>query len=337
VNSAFTQILPNLADYRRELSDAGATQPLPRVPFSPAGLLDKLPAPPAGRSGWPWGVQTEPFAASAAGWPLMSVVTPSYMQGEFLEETIRSVLLQNYPNLEFVVMDGGSADASPAIIEKYRPWLSFARVASDRGQGHAINLGFSLASPGGLRGWLNSDDFYLPHCLRRVVKAARSGGGLFYGDGLVLTQATGQIHYELANFVSPRYVKYAGLIKSHAAFWAALGHQPIWEEQFCSIDYELWIRLLPGARARYIPWPLGLVRHHGAAKTFSAAVKKRWEEDSVRNGLAHPELYRSRPWLDLEHRVVQRVARWWRGRGAAARANAVRIQCRWEAPILPVC
>ncbi len=337
MNSAFTQSLPNLADYRRELSDSGATVPLPRVPFSPAGLLGILPAPPAARRGWPWDVQTEPFAAATERWPLISVVTPSYMQGEFLEETIRSVLLQNYPNLEYVVMDGGSTDASPSIIEKYRPWLSFARIARDRGQGHAINLGFSLASPEGLRGWLNSDDFYLPNCFRGVAEEAKKGGDIFYGDGLLLTQASGQIQYELANFASARYVKYAGLVKSHATFWTARNHQPIWEEQYCSIDYELWIRMLPGARARYIPWPLGLVRHHGGAKTFSAAAKKRWEEDAVRNGLAHPELYRGRPWLDLEHRAVQRVARWWRGRGAAARADAVRIQCRWQAPILPEC
>lgn len=298
------------------------------------GLLAKLPAPPAGRCGWPWDVQMTPFAADSAEWPMVTVVTPSFMQGEFLEETIRSVLLQNYPCLEYIVMDGGSRDKSTAVIEKYRPWLSYARIAGDRGQGHAINLGFSLASASGLRGWLNSDDFYLPSCLRRVAEAAKLGEEFIYGDGFVLEQTSGVIRHQLANLANARYLKFPGLVQSHSAFWTAVRHQPIWEEQFCSIDYELWIRMLPGLRARHVAWPLGLVRHHGAAKTFNPAMKRRWDDDAIRNGLAHPELYRPQPWLDREYRVVQTAARWWRLRGASSRAEAVRVQCRWDTPII---
>ena len=142
----FQQILPDLAEYRRDFAARGLTLPLRRVSFRADGLLASLPPPPAGRQGWPWTSQTELFAAPAENWPRITIVTPSFQQGDYLEENLRSVLLQNYPRLEFIVMDGGSTDVSPAIIERYRPWLSYAQMARDRGQAHAINLGFSLAA-----------------------------------------------------------------------------------------------------------------------------------------------------------------------------------------------
>jgi glycosyltransferase involved in cell wall biosynthesis len=96
-----------------------------------------------------------------AEWPRISIVTPSFNQAEFLEETIRSVLLQGYPNLEYFVIDGGSKDASPEIIKKYEPWLAGWTSERDRGQSHAINKGFARCT-GDLLTFQNSDDFYLP-------------------------------------------------------------------------------------------------------------------------------------------------------------------------------
>jgi glycosyltransferase involved in cell wall biosynthesis len=329
----FRQNLPDLAAYRREFLSAGVTLPLPTVPWRAEGLLAALPPPPAGRHGWPWDVQTAPFAENTDGWPSIAIVVPSFKQADYLEEALRSVLLQNYPRLEFIVMDGGSPDASPAILERYRPWLSFSRSAPDRGQSHAINLGFALAD-GELRGWLNSDDFYLPGTLRRVAETwRRSSADFIYGDQLVLQQETRTLELEPLKVAWDRYVKFPGLVASHAAFWKRIRHQPVWEEHHCAIDYELWIRLLPGTRKAHIPWPLGLVRHYAAAKTFDPAMAQKWVEDAERNGLAHPQLYRPRPWLDFEYRYFQALVRRWRARRGPRVFAAVCRECGWPADL----
>ena len=325
------QNLPDLAAYRAEFAAAGVRLPLATVPWRTPGLLAELPPPPAGRPGWPWTVETPPFATSPDGWPLITLVTPSYQQGEFLEETLRSLLLQNYPRLELIVMDGGSTDQSAAIIERYRPWLSYARVARDRGQSHAINLGFSLGS-GELNGWVNSDDFLLPGTLRRVAKARLGGAEFIYGDALDLDQADGRMRHAPSHLARARYVKFAGLVPQPSTFWVSARHQPVWEEQHCALDYELWIRLLPGLRPRHLLRPLSVARRHGEAKTHNPAMKRRWDEDAQRNALAHPGLYRpgiSNQFLGWEFRVVQRLWRNWHGRSLVSRLEAVRRECGW--------
>ncbi|MFC2141473.1 glycosyltransferase family 2 protein [Acidobacteriota bacterium] len=100
-------------------------------------------------------------------WPKISIVTPSYNQGEFLERTIMSVLNQNYPNLEYIIIDGGSTDGSMDIIKKYEKHLAHWISEPDNGQAHALNKGFRLAK-GEISAWLNSDDIYLPNTLVEV-------------------------------------------------------------------------------------------------------------------------------------------------------------------------
>ena len=107
-------------------------------------LLDRLPAPPHGRSGWPWNVETDPAVYThSADWPRISIVTPSFNQAAFVEETIRSVLLQNYPNLQYIVIDGGSTDATVEMLKKYSKWLDYWVSEPDRGQSAAINKGLA--------------------------------------------------------------------------------------------------------------------------------------------------------------------------------------------------
>ena len=127
-----------------------------------APTLKDLPSSPAGKTGWPWTEQTEPLPKlrpDGLEWPRISIVTPNYNYGQFLEETIRSVLLQGYPNLEYIVIDGDSTDNSVEIIEKYQPWLSYWVSEKDKGQSSAINKGIKN-STGKIFNWLNSDDIF---------------------------------------------------------------------------------------------------------------------------------------------------------------------------------
>jgi len=136
------------------------------------GLLKDLPKPEdTTKTGWPW---TEEMNASKYDsnkkYPKISIVTPSYNQGQFIEETIRTVLLQNYPNLEYIIMDGGSNDNTVEIIKKYEPWIDYWVSEKDKGQSDAINRGLGRTT-GEIIGWLNSDDIYYQHTLFEIVSA----------------------------------------------------------------------------------------------------------------------------------------------------------------------
>lgn len=137
---------------------------------SPA--LADLPAPPRGKLGWPWTVETPTLPAVRADgrlWPTIAIVTPSYNQGQFIEETIRSVLLQGYPNLVYVVIDGGSTDNTKEILHKYGRHIGFWTSEPDKGQADAINKGFAKAN-GEILAWLNSDDVYQKGVLAEVAE-----------------------------------------------------------------------------------------------------------------------------------------------------------------------
>ena len=117
--------------------------------------LAELPSPLPGTTGWPWREETRQLPNTlpdGSPWPRISIVTPSFNQGKYIEETIRSILLQGYPNLEYIIMDGGSNDGSLEIIKKYEPWLALWVSEKDRGQSHAINKGF-LSSTGDVVAW----------------------------------------------------------------------------------------------------------------------------------------------------------------------------------------
>ena len=138
----------------------------------PPSTLELLPQSPDGRSGWPWDEATLSLPTQMPDgkpWPKISMVIPSYNQGQYIEETLRSILLQGYPNLELHVMDGGSSDSTVAILEKYSRWLSSWVSEKDAGQSDAINKGFARCS-GEIFNWLCSDDFLMKGTLQAVAK-----------------------------------------------------------------------------------------------------------------------------------------------------------------------
>ena len=328
-----------LAVYRAEILAEGAPASLPFAPSSETGLLQDLPAPPpSSPDAWPWTVQSLPArAADSARWPELLVVMPSFRQGRYIEAAIRSVLLQNYPRLRFVVLDAGSSDGTAGILERYRPWIGHVRVAPDRGQAHAINLGLALGPARGLVGWLNSDDLFLPGAFRAAAEAHLRGGADFiYGDGLSLDESSGAVSLDQAGAAHPAFRRYPGAILSHAAFWLAELQIPLWEKLHCALDYELWIRLLPRARRRvHLARPLGVIRVHPEAKSHSPALAKRWDEDARLNGLAHPTLYGPDRLRAFLHRVASRLVRRARRSRSLSAAFEVCAQARWTLTIRP--
>lgn len=131
-----------------------------------------LPQPPSDKSGWPWDtalLSLPERMPDGSPWPRISIVTPSYNQGQFIEKTIRSVLLQGYPDLEYIIVDGGSSDQSIEIIRKYEPWLTSWVSEQDHGQSHAIMKGLARCH-GELFNWLNSDDYLAPGALAAVAR-----------------------------------------------------------------------------------------------------------------------------------------------------------------------
>ncbi len=149
-------------------------------------LADLPPAPP-GRTGWPWTegcAELPPTRQDGSEWPTITLVTPSFNQAAYLEETIRSVLLQGYPRLQYVVVDGGSTDGSVDILKRYEAYLDHWVSEPDRGQTDAIRKGLAIAR-GEVFNWLCSDDVFSPGALAHV-------GGAW---------APGHIVYGLASFI----------------------------------------------------------------------------------------------------------------------------------------
>lgn len=129
-----------------------------------------LPA--SDKIGWPWSVEStsdSDLSTDRLEYPKITIVTPNYNYGRYLEETIRSILLQGYPNLELIIIDGGSTDNSFEIIKKYEPWLAYWESEPDRGQTHAINKGLAKAT-GEIFNWINSDDILMPGALFAIAQ-----------------------------------------------------------------------------------------------------------------------------------------------------------------------
>ena len=243
--------------------------------------LNKLPPPLPGRTGWPWteeGPQLPDTMLDASLWPRVSIVTPSYNQGRFIEETIRSVLLQGYPDLEYMVVDGGSTDESVQIIRKYAPWLAFWVSEKDNGQSHAINKGWRRAQ-GDIIAYLNSDDRLEVGALRWVAETflAQPGLAVVYGDrnmvngkGQLIRQLTSW-PYDRAQLMLADYIHQASTFVRRCA----LEQVGLIDESFhMCMDYDYWVRLaMAGLQMTYLPRPLSSTRLTADTKTASQGLR----------------------------------------------------------------
>jgi glycosyltransferase involved in cell wall biosynthesis len=274
-------ILPDLTEYLRAFKENGITYPLPVVKRAAAGLLNELPAPPPGRTGWPWTEQAPCLFDNGIEWPKLTIVTPSYNQSQYLEETVRSILLQNYPNLEYIVIDGGSNDGSMDILEKYSPWISYWQCEKDRGQAHAINMGFSLGT-GTYLAWINSDDYYLKDVFYAVVSTfMKHSADFVYGYAWSIKEGEAEPVMVTVPPLSDYFIKIPTLAQP-ACFWSARIHQPVWEEMICALDYELWLRLVKGHKRTRLKKVLAAAHVHSEAKTANPKMQSLWHEDHVK-------------------------------------------------------
>jgi glycosyltransferase involved in cell wall biosynthesis len=214
--------------------------------------------------------------------PLVSIITPSYQQAAFLEATIRSVLEQDYPAIEYMVVDGGSTDGSLEIIRRYAGQLAWWVSEKDRGQTDAINKGFARAN-GQILAWINSDDTYQPGAIRQAVEylQAHPETGLVYGDCNFINAEGHPIGRFPAAQTDYRRLRQGYVhIPQQAAFWRAdLWRQvgPLDPTFYFAMDYDLWVRLAKISKLVYNPQTWANFRLHGSGKTI-AADDRCWPE-----------------------------------------------------------
>jgi glycosyltransferase involved in cell wall biosynthesis len=254
--------------------------------------------------------------------PKISIVTPSFNQKTFLEATIESILSQKYPNLEYIIVDGGSTDGSVEIIKKYEKYLHFWCSEPDNGQYEAINKGFSHAN-GEVMAWLNSDDMYFPWTLKTVGSIMSElpevewlttfQPGIWDWEGF--SRGFNPIKgYSKEAFLDGCYLPiqkyFLGWIQQESTFW----RKSLWEkaggyistELELASDFELWSRFFSYAELCATSSPLGGFRKQANQKTrqvskYMSEAKKSlieyrqlsdWQPNKLRNFLQQKKLYR---------------------------------------------
>ncbi len=251
-------------------------------------LNQAFPVPLSDKTGWPW---TEEYPKlpdtmpSGSPWPRISIVTPSYNQGQFLEETIRSVLMQGYPNLEYIIIDGGSTDNSLKIIRKYKPWLSYWVSEPDRGQSHAINKGFERCT-GEIFAWINSDDVYTPNTLRTCALSFCKDQNIkiIFGD-IRMIDTFGK---EIMTWSPPEYSFESTIINNNIPQPTVFMHRKVFESMgllderlHFALDRDYWSRIAwAGYQFTYINAVLANFRIHNLSKT-TTQVKNFYEEHLI--------------------------------------------------------
>lgn len=253
--------------------------------------LAELPPAADAKAGWPWTVespQAPALMSSGRAWPRISIIMPSLNQGLYIEEAIRSVLLQGYPDLEFIVNDGGSEDNTVEIIEKYKYWLASWQSLPDGGQSRSINLGIK-DSTGDIIAYLNSDDYYRPGTFYKVATVVAMQGALWVTgsahyvgvDGAFLSHIEPTVSWTIDDVIMNAIC--SPII--HSAQVSNFYHRNVFEsfglfrEDFhLTMDAEFNLRLIfSGLRPWIVGGHLASARLHGRSKTMLQGRKGGFE------------------------------------------------------------
>jgi glycosyltransferase involved in cell wall biosynthesis len=207
--------------------------------------------------------------------PLVSIVTPSFNQARFLEATMQSVFSQDYPRIEYSVVDGGSTDGTVEIIKKYEGRLAWWVSEQDKGQTDAINKGFARAN-GEILAWLNSDDTYEPGAVSAAVDYLQEHPevGMVYGDCNFINESgrvigkfnSAQTDYRLLRQGYVHIPQQTMFFR--ADLWREVG--PLDTSFYFAMDYDLWTRIAAGSEVKYVPQTWANFRLHTSGKTIIA-------------------------------------------------------------------
>lgn len=205
--------------------------------------------------------------------PIISIITPSYNQSEFLECAIRSVLAQDVPGLEYIIVDGGSTDGSVEIIRKYEHRLAWWVSEPDSGQAEAINKGFERAH-GEFVAWLNSDDMYAPGVLKQAIEVLRANPkvGLVFGNALSFNEDGLPLNdmifddYQLADLMAFNIICQPAVIFRKEILQQSGG---LHQDFHYMLDHHLWLRMARLTTLQYVPKLWAFTRHHTAAKNVA--------------------------------------------------------------------
>jgi glycosyltransferase involved in cell wall biosynthesis len=223
-------------------------------------------------------------------WPRVSVVIPSYNQGQFIEHALLSVLNQNYPNTELIVIDGGSTDATLDVLQRYSPYLSFFLSEPDRGQFDAVIKGFEHAT-GDILTWQNSDDLYTEGAFHKVVKEFKihPSNDLIFGNVCVLDESlnvTRVAKYVPVTLEGMMY--YSAHVPSQSAFWTRRVFQEVRNSEqirrdlhYCMEKYFFGLILHYGQGALYRRSIFGAVRVQPESKTVRVGPHEEWRREDL--------------------------------------------------------
>lgn len=232
--------------------------------------------------------------------PLVTIITPSYQQAAFLEQTIRSVLDQDYPNLEYMVIDGGSTDGSVEIIQRYADRLAWWVSERDHGQAEAIDKGFARAR-GKYVAWVNSDDFYQPGAIRAAVAEleAHPEVGLVFGDVQVVDRDERTLNvlrygpWDLSHLMTFHIIGQPAVFLRRSVLEQA---GPLEKSYHFLLDHQLWLRVGLHAEIRYVPQLWAGAHYHEDCKNLAQAAE------------FGQEAYRIADWLAREPAFAEKYA-----------------------------